>query len=263
MDTFSLIRNALAQTENDPDKAGLDAVHHRAGRILAAVQTVVDVLTRPTAAGTSSRSPTSPRRARLSPSGASSSAASRCTTRASRWSRRRSSSRRSPLMRSGTRWSPDRARCWSRSTTPTPATTRSPTSPTTSSLSRTWSSGTRSCGTRSTSPACGSFGPRQSLPRSNGSPHDHATERYNLLLHATRYGDIPEVIVSGDAALQSVTGAGLGGRLIALRSPTTVASSPCATRSWERIREEAPEDEPSPSPSPDEPEQEDDEPEAG
>jgi hypothetical protein len=47
MDTFSIIRDALAKTEDDPDKAGLDAKVVEAGRIVAAVQVVVDALTPP------------------------------------------------------------------------------------------------------------------------------------------------------------------------------------------------------------------------
>ena len=47
MDTFSIIRNALAQSEDDPQKAGLDADTILAGRVLAAVQSVVDALTPP------------------------------------------------------------------------------------------------------------------------------------------------------------------------------------------------------------------------
>ena len=47
MDTFSIIRNALAASESDPDKVGLDDHTITTGRILAAVQTVVDALTPP------------------------------------------------------------------------------------------------------------------------------------------------------------------------------------------------------------------------
>ena len=47
MDTFSIIRNALAATENDPDKVGLAQDIIDAGRIIAAVQVVVDALTPP------------------------------------------------------------------------------------------------------------------------------------------------------------------------------------------------------------------------
>ena len=41
MDTFSIIRDALAKTENDPNKVGLAQDIVDIGRIVAAVQTVV------------------------------------------------------------------------------------------------------------------------------------------------------------------------------------------------------------------------------
>jgi len=47
MNTFSIVRDALAKTENDPSKVGLDAATVEAGRVIAAVQTVVDALTPP------------------------------------------------------------------------------------------------------------------------------------------------------------------------------------------------------------------------
>ena len=47
MNTFSIITNALAESENDPDKAGLDEYTIMVGRVIAAVQKVVDALTPP------------------------------------------------------------------------------------------------------------------------------------------------------------------------------------------------------------------------
>lgn len=47
MDTFSIIRNALAASENDPNKAGLAQDIVDTARIVAAVQVVVDALTPP------------------------------------------------------------------------------------------------------------------------------------------------------------------------------------------------------------------------
>ena len=48
MNTFSIVRDALKATENDPSKEGLDAATVEAGRVIAAVQKVVDALTPPT-----------------------------------------------------------------------------------------------------------------------------------------------------------------------------------------------------------------------
>jgi hypothetical protein len=47
MDTFSIIRDAVARATSDPDKAGLSAADREAGDVIAAVQVVVDVLTPP------------------------------------------------------------------------------------------------------------------------------------------------------------------------------------------------------------------------
>jgi hypothetical protein len=47
LDTFSIIRNALASSEDDASKNGLRPDHIETGRILTAVQTVVDALTPP------------------------------------------------------------------------------------------------------------------------------------------------------------------------------------------------------------------------
>ena len=47
MDTFSIIRNALAASENDPDKVGLAQDITDTARVVAAVQVVVDALTPP------------------------------------------------------------------------------------------------------------------------------------------------------------------------------------------------------------------------
>jgi hypothetical protein len=47
MDTFTLVKAALAKTADDPDRAGLDARTVEIGRITDAVQTVVDALTPP------------------------------------------------------------------------------------------------------------------------------------------------------------------------------------------------------------------------
>jgi hypothetical protein len=47
VDTFSIIRNALAASEGDASKAGLDARTAETGRIVMAVQSVVDALTPP------------------------------------------------------------------------------------------------------------------------------------------------------------------------------------------------------------------------
>jgi hypothetical protein len=47
MNTFSIITSALSASENDPAKAGLDRQTIETGRIITAVQTVVDALTPP------------------------------------------------------------------------------------------------------------------------------------------------------------------------------------------------------------------------
>jgi hypothetical protein len=47
MDTFTLVKAALAKSENDTDREGLDPRTREIGRVTAAVQTVVDALTPP------------------------------------------------------------------------------------------------------------------------------------------------------------------------------------------------------------------------
>lgn len=47
MDTFSIIRDALDRSASDPDKIGMDPRVRMAGRVIEAVQTVVDTLTPP------------------------------------------------------------------------------------------------------------------------------------------------------------------------------------------------------------------------